>query len=237
MTQTFQVNGMTCSGCENSVNYAASKISGVISAKAAKDTNTLSIETKRKLSAEDIRAVLPAKYSVENEVQVASEEQPKTWIQTYKPILLIFFYISVVTTIATILGDRSLHTWMRYFMAGFFLVFSFFKFLNLSGFASSYSMYDVVAKQWKSWAYVYAFVELALGIAFLLNIYPLLINSITLVVMSVSLIGVLQSVLNKRKIKCACLGVVFDLPMSTVTIIEDAVMITMSAWMIFTIAI
>jgi hypothetical protein len=52
--------------------------------------------------------------------------------------------------------------------------------------------------------------------------------------MTVSIIGVLQSVLNKRKIKCACLGAVFNLPMSTVTIIEDLLMIGMSAAMIIT---
>ena len=50
--------------------------------------------------------------------------------------------------------------------------------------------------------------------------------------MSISIIGVLQSVLNKKKIQCACLGAVFNLPMSTVTIIEDALMIVMSGIMI-----
>ena len=50
--------------------------------------------------------------------------------------------------------------------------------------------------------------------------------------MTISIIGVLQSVLNKKKIQCACLGTVFNLPMSTVTIIEDALMIVMSGIMI-----
>ena len=120
-------------------------------------------------------------------------------------------------------------------MAGFFLVFSFFKLLNLKGFAESYAMYDIVAKKWNGWGYVYAFVELALGIAFLTGYNPILTNSITLVVMAVSLIGVVQSVLNKRKIKCACLGDVFNLPMSTITIIEDGLMIVMSGIMLLTI--
>jgi hypothetical protein len=52
--------------------------------------------------------------------------------------------------------------------------------------------------------------------------------------MTVSIIGVLQSVLSKRKIKCACLGDVFNLPMSTITIIEDALMIAMSGIMLLT---
>ena len=104
--------------------------------------------------------------------------------------------------------------------------------LDLNGFAESYSMYDVVAQKVKSWGFIYAFVELALGIAYATSFQPLFTNIITLVVMSISIIGVLQSVLNKRKIQCACLGAVFNLPMSTVTIIEDALMIAMSAIML-----
>jgi uncharacterized membrane protein YphA (DoxX/SURF4 family) len=118
---------------------------------------------------------------------------------------------------------------MRVFMSGFFLSFSFFKLLDLKGFAESYAMYDIVAGRIPAWGYVYAVIELGLGIAFAANLAPVLTNWITLVVMTVSIIGVLKSVLNKRKIKCACLGAVFNLPMSTVTIIEDALMIGMSA--------
>jgi len=121
-----------------------------------------------------------------------------------------------------------------YLWLAFFLVFSFFKMLNLKGFAESYVMYDVVAKAIPAWAYLYAFIELGLGIAYTINFNPFITNIITLVVMSVSIVGVLKSVLNKQKIQCACLGAVFNLPMSTVTIIEDALMIAMSATMLIT---
>lgn len=121
---------------------------------------------------------------------------------------------------------------MSHFMAGFFLVFSFFKLLNLRGFAESYAMYDIVAKRWRGWGYLYACIELFLGILFLTDFNPLFTNTFTLVIMSISIIGVLQSFLNKQKIKCACLGDVFNLPMSTITIIEDALMIGMSGVMV-----
>jgi len=71
-----------------------------------------------------------------------------------------------------------------------------------------------------------------LGIAYLTDINPLITNLVTSIVISVSITGVLQSVLNKKKIKCACLGAVFNLPMSTITIIEDALMIAMSLIML-----
>ena len=65
--------------------------------------------------------------------------------------------------------------------------------------------------------------------AYLANVAPMAVNSITLVVMAVSLAGVLRAVLSRRAIRCACLGTVFRLPMSTVTIIEDGLMLAMAA--------
>ena len=120
-----------------------------------------------------------------------------------------------------------------FFMAGFFLTFSFFKMLDLSGFADSYSSYDVLAKRWRGYGFIYPFIELALGIAYLIDFNPFITNITTIIVMGFSTIGVLQSVLNKRKIRCACLGAVFNLPMSTVTIIEDLLMVFMAIAMLY----
>jgi hypothetical protein len=156
-----------------------------------------------------------------------------SWFQTYKPILLIAAYLTVITfLIAAMNNNLSIESWMPNFMAGFFLVFSFFKLLDLKGFADSYSTYDIIARRWHGWGFIYAFIELLLGIGFLSGTNPMLVNGAAFVVMSISIVGVLQSVLNKRKIQCACLGAVFNLPMSTVTIIEDALMILMSGFMI-----
>ena len=80
------------------------------------------------------------------------EELTKSWLETYKPILLIFFYISLVTIAIQFKNENfNLMEAMQHFMAGFFLVFSFFKLLNLKGFAESYQMYDVIAKQVPVW--------------------------------------------------------------------------------------
>jgi hypothetical protein len=160
------------------------------------------------------------------------EDDKRPFFETYKPVLLIFGYVLLVSVLVSAVAGFGWMTGMRIFMSGFFLVFSFFKMLDINGFADSYSMYDIVAKKIKAWGYIYVFVELALGLAYAINFNPLITNTVTLVVMSISIIGVLQSVLNKRKIKCACLGAVFNLPMSTVTIIEDALMIAMSVVML-----
>jgi len=157
----------------------------------------------------------------------AGEATPTSWLSTYKPILLIFAYITIITLLT---ANGDLMRWMPQFMAAFFLTFSFFKMLDLPAFADSYSMYDIIAARWRPWGFIYPFTEAALGIAYLTGFNPLITNATALVIMSGSIIGVLRSVLNKRKIKCACLGAVFNLPMSTITIIEDGLMIAMSAY-------
>ena len=242
MTHTYNISGMTCGGCQAKVQALLSKVAGVQNVSIDLAKGEAIIDMEKHIATDDLKGALKdyPKYQLsEDEHQqhavapIPFEDETKSWIATYKPILLIFAYITGIALLVEYMhGEFILMRWMNHFMAGFFLVFSFFKLLNLKGFAESYSMYDVVAKKWSGWGYVYVFTELALGIAFLTGFNPILTNTVTFVIMTVSIIGVLQSVMNKRKIKCACLGDVFNLPMSTITIIEDALMIGMSAVMV-----
>ena len=231
MTHTYQVTGMTCSGCEAKVKNSLETLPGVSVVTLSKDSNSVTISMKKHIAMEELQAALggsQSKYQIAPLHHSETVAQTRSWLKTYQPILLIFAYTLGVSTLTA-------HHWMdgmRYFMAAFFLVFSFFKLLNIRDFADSYAMYDIVAKRFPIWGFMYPFIELALGLAFLINFQPRLTNMATLLVMGVSAVGVIQSVLNKRKIRCACLGVVFNLPMSTVTIIEDLLMVAMSALML-----
>ncbi|RZL17091.1 MAG: heavy-metal-associated domain-containing protein [Pedobacter sp.] len=237
MEQTFVVTGMTCGSCENKVKNSLLSVDGVKDVIVSKDTSSAIVNFSGNLRVAALQEVLGGKESkyqiTEIQAEIERPEQKPSWLATYKPILLIFGYI---TLIAALLSLQSLSLdvmrFMRIFMAGFFLLFSFFKMLDLRSFADSYSMYDVVAKRWRAWGFIYPFIEFGLGIAFALNLQPIMVNAITLAVMSISVIGVMQSVLNKKKIRCACLGSVFNLPMTTVTIVEDALMILMSGIML-----
>lgn len=242
MTHTYSVTGMTCSGCQAKVQGLLSKVAGVKSVSIDLSKGETTIEMDKHIATAALKDALkdyPKYQLTENNyqhhaaVREVEEIENKSWIVTYKPILLIFAYITGITlSVEWMQGAFVWMRWMNHFMAGFFLVFSFFKLLNLKGFAESYSMYDVVAKRWSAWSYIYAFTELALGASFLTGFNPILTNIVTFTVMTISIVGVLQSVLNKKKIKCACLGDVFNLPMSTITIIEDALMIGMSGIML-----
>ena len=225
---------MTCGSCEAKVKGSLLMLPNITEVQVSKDTHSAAITMEKHIALPTLQAALDKKYSITAMEHNETAEQAKGWLATYKPILLIFGYITVISIIAaTQNGQFKWMQGMNIFMAGFFLTFSFFKMLDVKGFAESYGMYDVVAKKIPAWGFIYPFVELALGIAYAIGFQPIFTNLVTLIVMSVSIIGVLQSVFNKRKIKCACLGAVFNLPMSTVTIIEDSLMMAMSIGMLF----
>lgn len=237
MIQTYGIEGMTCSGCVAKVKSDLEEISQVQEAKVQlafpqaeiKITNPVNLKTLQDaIGKYKISAIEPA-FDTSLELDL-----PDKSIATYRPLILIIGLIVGVTLLVQFpFDDFSGMLWMRHFMAGFFLVFALFKLLNINGFASSYRMYDIIAAKWKRWGYIYPFVELGLGVLYVINIAPFITNLITFIILGVSSVGVIKSVLDKRKIKCACLGDVFNLPMSTVTIIEDLTMVAMAGTMLF----
>jgi len=108
---------------------------------------------------------------------------------------------------------------MRIFMGCFFLIFGLCKIYNLHGFVDAYQMYDLIAERSQLYAY-------------LMNWYPFATNIITLIISTVSAVGVLKSITAGREIMCACLGAVFHVPMTWVSFLEDAVMAIMAAIML-----
>ena len=159
------------------------------------------------------------------------DEKPSFWI-TYQPLLLIVAYLLGTVAIIEAMHGFDWMRAMRHFMGGFFLVFSFFKLLNWTGFADAYQTYDILAMRSRAYAIAYPLIELTLAAAYLTNVVPMVTNSVTLVVMLVGIVGVTRVLLRKQTIQCACLGTVFNLPMSKVTFIEDGTMAIMAAMML-----
>lgn len=209
----------------------------VVAAEVTRDSAAITMS--RHISTEELQNAMGrnGKYKITEDASVhhqmtASPE--KTWLQTYKPLLLVATFITGVSLLVSRTGTGiDGMKWMNAFMAGFFIVFSFFKLLDLRGFADSYAMYDLLAKRVKGYGYVYPFIEVALGVMYLTGFNPAVTTMATIIVMGFSSIGVIKSVLDKKQIRCACLGAVFNLPMSTVTIIEDLLMVGMALFMHF----
>lgn len=157
----------------------------------------------------------------------------KYTFKQFIPLISIFLVIIAVTLVVSLISpspDQFL--WMRVFMGSFFVVFGLFKVLKLKGFAKAYREYDVIAKQSTVYSYFYPFLELALGIAYFFAWQMEVVNWITLVVMLVSVLGVYLKLRKREPVMCACLGVVFKIPMTWVTLIEDLLMAAMALIMI-----
>ncbi len=231
--QTLPITGMTCGSCVEKVRSRLSEHSDVEAANVTLQPPQALLQTKRTLAAEELNAWLEpiGRYRV----SLVSPEVPPAPVlpeknaTTYKPLLVLLAYLLAVTAAA---GHWDGMLAMRLFMGGFFIAFSFFKMLDLRGFADAYRSYDIVARKWPGYGYLYPFIELGLGLAYIANADPFIVNLVTAVVMAVSLVGVLRAVLSKTAIRCACLGTVFQLPMSTVTIIEDGLMLAMALAML-----
>lgn len=240
MTHEYKITGMTCGSCVARVKSELLKLGDILSADVQLQSPQATITMSKHVStavlqqavnkagnytiAEDGNAIATAMQS-----SVTDVEEGKS----YLPIFLIFGYIAGITLlIQYVQGSFNWMQWMSHFMAGFFLVFSFFKLMNLKGFAAGYQTYDIVAKKIPAWGFLYPFVELLLGISFLTGFAPVGTNIATLIIMGVSSIGVIQSLLKKTTFQCACLGTVIKLPLSKVTLFEDLLMVAMSAIMI-----
>jgi copper chaperone CopZ len=211
---------MTCAGC-------ARKVESTLKALASDAVVTLE-PPQASLSVASINVINEALAKVGKYRASLPDTLPAkaNTIAVYYPLFLILGLIAVAAFAS---GN-----WMLNFMAGFFIVFGAFKLLDVPNFAQGYARYDVIAKVFKPWGMAYPFIETALGFAFLFSIHVPILLWIALALSLIGAVGVIQSVMSKQTIQCACLGTVFQLPMSTITIIENLGMAAMAAWMIFT---
>lgn len=236
MENKYTISGMTCGGCVAKINAQIEALPQVLNTTVQLQKPHAIINSTSEIPESTLQKALSQKgnYLIKKIEEVKpSLELPEIKVSTYKPLILIVSFILGGSILSQYpFNNFSGGDLMRHFMAGFFIVFSFFKLLNLKGFSDSYAMYDIVATKWKGWGLIYPFVELGLGVMYWIKIEPQVTNWITVIVLGVSSIGVIKSNLDKKKIKCACLGDVFNLPMSTVTIVEDLLMVGMAIYML-----
>ncbi len=218
---TFAITGMTCNNCRNKVEATLKALAPDVSVTLEPPRAT----TTSSLNAEAMNTALAqvGKYRVTTEAAPASET--KSWFATYYPLILVIGLIAIASFAA--------QDWMNAFMGGFFAVFGAFKLLDVPAFANAYARYDVIAKRFKPWGYAYPVIETALGLAFLFHVQVPIMLWVALALSTIGAIGVIQANLSKQTIQCACLGTVFQLPMSVVTVIENVGMAMMTALMIW----
>ncbi len=246
--QSFNVKGMHCGGCAGKIQKALLAIPSVSEAIVSHQSGGVEVRAQPGVDQSVVIAAIESAgdYTASVDEQASeSAAAPKQHDHMHNggmeepvkeslyPLFLIVGFIAGVTLLVAYAdGSWAVESMMRHFMAGFFLVFSFFKLLDPPGFVSAYRGYDLIAKKLPVWGWAYPFVELGLGVAYLLALMPMAVNVLTLVLMLVGAAGVLNALLNKQAIRCACLGTALNLPMTKVTLVEDLTMAAMAAGML-----
>ncbi|MDB2415334.1 hypothetical protein N9W34_06140 [Rickettsiales bacterium] len=156
-----------------------------------------------------------------------------SFTQRYKPLLVIIATVAF-SAAALALVDGHMHRFMETFMGLFFVNFAMLKLIDLKGFADGFSMYDLVAKRSRTYALAYPFIELGLGLLYLTAFLPIATNILTLIFMLISGAGVIKAIITSdKKLQCSCLGTILNVPLSTVSVIENFGMAAMATFMLW----
>lgn len=238
MTHTYNVSGMTCNNCKASVEESLSALTNVEDVSVDLESKTATIKMKTHIEVKALQNALSDKYIIseqqkKNVFRTSSNviEEEKTDLQQLFPLFLILGYITIASILLNI-NPWDGSSFMLDFMGLFYIVFSFFKLLDLKGFPESFKMYDPLAKAIPAYGWVYPFVEVALGLMFLMRFKIDIALIVTLVVLGITTFGVTKALLNKKAIQCACLGTALKLPMTKATFIENTIMLIMAAIML-----
>ena len=237
MKSIFQISGMTCEGCKSTVEDKLGSLDGIDNVQVDLARGEAVIYSNNPINFSLIKETLPPKYSLINDEDFNPDTHGDVTVKVskikqLKPLFIILGYIFIASILLNYKDWNSTNA-MLDFMGLFYIIFSFFKILDIKGFSMSFRMYDPIAKQAPIYGYIYPFIEVLLGMMFLIRFEINIALILTIIVLGITTIGVTQVLVSKRSIKCACLGTTLNLPMTEATFIENALMMIMAFSLIF----
>ena len=154
--------------------------------------------------------------------------------KTYQPVIAVFAvtFLMALTTCWAMQGSLSIIRVMELFIAFSMCVLGILKLQDLLSFATGFIQYDVIARRYVPYSYVYPFVEAGAGILMIAGIATWIAAPAALFVATVGAISVFKAVyIEKRDINCACVGGGSSVPLGFISLTENLMMIAMSVWM------
>lgn len=161
--------------------------------------------------------------------KVRNEDEP-----TYQPVIAIF---AVAALMAIALGIGMLGSVLNMRVFEWFIAISMCflavqKLQDIESFSTMFLNYDLLARRWVPYARIYPFGEAIAGILMVSGILPLVSVPVALFIGSVGVISVFKAVyIDKRELKCACVGGGSNVPLGFVSLTENMMMIVMGLWM------
>lgn len=140
--------------------------------------------------------------------------------------------ILVTTLIIGLLVSIFYRPFMTYFMSAVLGLLAILKLLDLRGFSDAYRQYDIISKHFRPYSFAYPFIEFSLAIALALQLYLVPIAIILIILMVEGLISIGLEMRSGRTIRCACMGTKINVPLTTLTLVENSIMIIMAILLI-----
>lgn len=149
-------------------------------------------------------------------------------LQQYRPLMLIIAGIALVTLFLQLVRGYNFDAMLYDCMGITFLIFGAIKLLRWQGFVDAFRSYDDLAQRFYWYAVIYPFFEIGLGLLYWLRIAPVFTNVATIALTSLTTLSVVKELRKNNPFPCACLGTVFVLPMTWVTLAENMFVIVVA---------
>ncbi len=164
--------------------------------------------------------------------QKLTDYDPKA--TTYKPVIYLFA-VAAATALALSIGFLGTITWqtLGWFISVSMILLGMQKLRDIESFTTMFLNYDLLARKWVPYAYVYPWVETGAGILMTGMLLTPLAAPAALFIATVGAISVFKAVyIDKRELKCACLGGNSNVPLGFVSLTENLMMMGMGLGML-----
>jgi len=155
-------------------------------------------------------------------------------LDDYVPLVVVLA-VAILAACALQIGrppSFQVESTMLDFMGIFLVIFSLLKLFDLEGFADGFQMYDLLARHFRPYAYLYPFLELGFGLGFLARWEVSYLYGGIIVLTLFGAAGVFWALKKGLDLQCACMGTTLHVPLTTVALVEDLGMAAMALAML-----
>ena len=150
---------------------------------------------------------------------------------TYQPIIALFSIAALLALAFAHVALSSILTWqtLGWFISISMVLLGLQKLKDIESFSTMFLNYDLLAKRWVRYGYVYPFVETGAGLLMTAMIWPWLSVPAALIIGTIGAVSVFKAVyIDKRELKCACVGGDSNVPLGFVSLTENLMMVFMA---------
>lgn len=157
--------------------------------------------------------------------------------KTYTPVIATFALTALMSIAMYISLDPPgfAGAFLHYFVAFSMCVLAVYKLRDLESFSNQFITYDLLAMRVVRYSYVYPFAEAFVGVGMLTGAMPLLVAIVALTIGGIGAVSVVKAVyIDKRDLKCACVGGDSNVPLGFISLSENLMMVGMGSWKLLT---